>query len=131
MLELTIKANNPEELRLQLLGMLSTFKGVNFVQNGKTVDTTPVDGSNVGADIGDIKPVLSEEQIAENLAKAPEHEMPPVPTLEEVRAVLKTLRDRKGADAVKELLKAYSAKSVPDLKPEDYLGVVSRARLEA
>jgi hypothetical protein len=43
---------------------------------------------------------------------------------------MKELRDRKGPDAVKEILKAYGAKTVPDLKPEDYLGARDRALTE-
>lgn len=77
-----------------------------------------------------IKPVLTQAQMEENLAKAPEHKEPPQPTLEQVREALTGLRDRKGIGAVKELLKAYSAKSVQDLKPEDYLGAIDRANTE-
>ena len=66
----------------------------------------------------------------ENIQNAPVHEEPEQPTLEEVREAMKALRDRKGAGAVKELLKAYGAKSVPELKPEDYLGARDRALTE-
>jgi hypothetical protein len=52
------------------------------------------------------------------------------PTLEEVRAALKELRDRKGAGAVRELLKAYGADNLTELKPEDYMGALARAKTE-
>ena len=52
------------------------------------------------------------------------------PSIEEVRAALKELRDRKGSGAVRELLKAYGADSLLDLKPEDYLGALARAKTE-
>ena len=78
----------------------------------------------------EIKPVLTQAQMEENVAKAPAHELPPQPTLEEVRAALKELKDRKGTDAVKRLLKDYGANNVPELKPEDYLGAIDRARTE-
>ena len=77
-----------------------------------------------------IKPVLTQAQMEENLAKTPEHKEPPQPTMEQVRGALTALRDRKGVTAVKELLKAFGAKTVQDLKPEDYLGAIDRANTE-
>ena len=65
----------------------------------------------------------------ENVAKAPVHELPPQPTMEEARAVLNDLRKRKGTDAVKEILEAYGAKTFKELKPEDYLGAIDRAKV--
>lgn len=83
------------------------------------------------AEAEDIKPVLTIAQREELEANAPEHKEPPQPTLEEVRAVMKELRDRKGVDAVKALLADFGVKSVPDLKPEQYITVYDRARMEA
>ena len=134
MFELHFRANSPEELKLQLLGFLSCMKGVNYAQNGQPVDTAKIDGSAVTAEIPEpeeIKPVLTQERMEENLKNAPVHEMPPVPSLEEVRDALKKLRDRKGSAAVKALLKEYGVDSVPELKEEDYLVVRDRALVEA
>ena len=144
MLELTIKATSPEELRLQLLGFLAKMKDINLFQNGNPVDTTPLDKVPVTEEpvktpevkpeitaepVNEIKPVITQEQMAENQAKAPVHEEPQ-PTIEDTRQALKALRDRKGSAAVKELLKAFHADSLPELKPEDYLSVIGRAEVE-
>lgn len=121
MLELTLKADTPYDLCRQMETYLSYMKG-----------NTPVDlMATIPAEPEPIKPVLTQEQMAENLANAPEHKEPPQPTLEEVRAVLKKYRDEKGVGAVKELLKAFKANSVTELQPEDYLGAIDRARAEA
>ena len=77
-----------------------------------------------------VEPVITQERMEENIANAPVHEEPPVPTLEEVRAALKKLRDKKGAAVVKEILKEYGADSLPELKEEDYLIVRDRALAE-
>lgn len=78
----------------------------------------------------EIKPVISQARMEENIKNAPEHKMPEMPSLEEVRGALKALRDRKGAAAVKDLLNEYNASSVPGLKEEDYLVVRDRALAE-
>lgn len=75
-------------------------------------------------------PVVPMKQAEENVAAAPEHKEPEQPSIEEVRAALKELRDRKGSAAVKEVLKAYGADSLTSLKPEDYLGAMARAFTE-
>ena len=117
MFELHLKAESPEALKLQLVGMLNLMNGV-----GETA--APVKETE------EIKPVLTPEQMEENVKNAPVHELPPVPPVEEVRDALKRLRARKGTDAVKALLKEYNAASVPDLKEEDYLIVRDRALME-
>ena len=117
MYTLTITANTIEELFAQL----------NFpVQH--QVTEAPVEAQM--PEPQEIKPVLTQAQMEENVANAPTHELPPQPTLEEVRAVMKELRDRKGSAAVKEILTGYGAASLPELKPEDYLGAIDRARAE-
>ena len=134
MFTLNIAAETVEELKLKVLGFLSAFKGISFVDGGVVRDSSGIDGSGVKANIEttteEIKPVLTQEKMEELKATAPEHELPPVPTLEEVRAALKGLRDRKGSAAVKSLLKEYGADSLPDLKEEDYLVVRDRAIAE-
>lgn len=109
MLELTVKGNSIQELKEQLQWL--------FITDAPVVE--PVR-----------EPVITQAQIEENIANAPVHEEPPQPSLEEVRAALKVLRDKKGSRVVKDLLKAYGADSLPDLKPEDYLGALSRAQME-
>ena len=121
MLELHFKAADPEDLKNQLVAMTNIVVGYQY--NGPDALTkVPVDEP--------IKPVLTTEQMEENVKNAPVHEEPPQPTEGEVRDALKKLRDRKGAAAVKELLKAYGANSVPELKPENYLGARDRALAE-
>lgn len=142
MFELTIKAATHEDLRLQLMGLLSIFKGINY-QKSETKEPielpdyatyskaeAPDHATSVSSKATTAEPVISQAQMEENIANAPAHEEPKQPTLEEVRAAMKALRDKKGAGAVRELLKAYGADSLPDLKPEDYLGALSRAQME-
>lgn len=78
----------------------------------------------------EIKPVLTQAQMEENLAKAPVHEDPPQPTFEEVRKALKDMRDRKGTDAVKLLLADYGAKNATELTEVSYRSVYDRAIAE-
>lgn len=123
MLELVITAATAADLKSQiecLLGMYSQ----------KPIETIPL------AEVPPIteepvrEPVITQAQMEENVKNAPVHEEPIQPSLEEVRAAMKALRDKKGAGAVRELLKAFNADSLPDLKPEDYLGAFSRAMME-
>ena len=126
MLELSFRAATPEELRLQLLGFLAKLKDITLERPDRTpIDTTPLDQP-----VEEIKPVLTMDQMAENEAKAPVHEEPKQPTLEETRAALKALKDKKGTEAVKELLKSFNVSSLTELKPEDYLGAIARAEME-
>ena len=111
---ISFTANSVAEMKAQMLEFLNC-----------------IPGSTKVTEVTEIKPVLTQEQMAQNVANAPKHVDPPQPTLEEVRAAMKGLLDRKGRAAVKELLAAFKASSVPDLKPEDYLGVIDRARAEA
>lgn len=123
MFNLTITADSLEGLKLQLMGFLSGFKGVSFQkEDGETIDTSKVDASRV--------PVITQAQMEENVKNAPEHKLPEPPTLEEVRAAMKELRGRKGAGAVKEILKAYGVDTLVLLKPEDYAGAMERAKTE-
>jgi len=135
MLELTIKSSSPEEMRLQLLGLLANFKGCNITRDDTPVDLSkiaPVEKAEDAPPMAEVpqKPVVSQEEQKKNVENAPVHEEPKQPTIEEVRAALKELRDRKGSSAVKELLKAYGADSLMTLKPEDYLGALARAKTE-
>lgn len=123
-ISLNIVANTVEELQDQLKAVTGIVIGYQYHPPVDTIVQAPVEEPK------EIKPVLTQEQMEENIRKAPIHEEPPQPTLEEVRAAMKELRDRKGPDAVKEILKAYGAKTVPDLKPEDYLGARDRALTE-
>lgn len=128
MITLTIEAKNPSDLRDQLNALLGEITPTDVT---KVVEITPVENPPlVEVPKTEVKPVITMEQAAEAVATAPVHEEPKQPTLEEVRAALKALRDKKGAAAVKELLKAYGANSVPELKPEDYLGAHDRALME-
>jgi len=128
MFELHLSAHSPEELKLQLLSMLSSMKGINFLGEQGPIDTAKVDAANVAGEISEeIKPVISQERMEENIQNAPKHEEPKIPPLEEVRQALKDLRDKKGSEAVKALLKEYGADSLPNLKEEDYLVVRDRA----
>ena len=112
MIEICFKANSPAELKLLIRDYMSEPEPLPLVE------------------VPEIKPVITQEQMEVNVANAPAHELPPVPTLEEVRAALKSLRDRKGVAKVKEILKAYGAEDLPGLAPENYLGVIDRANVE-
>ena len=121
MFNLTIAANTAEELRLKLLDMVSKLKDIS-VQKSSEPTPAPVKE--------EIKPVISMDQMEEAQANAPVHEEPKQPSIEEVRAAMKELRDKKGPNAVREILKAYNAGTMSDLKPEDYLGALARAKSE-
>ena len=112
MFNLTIAANTAEELRLKLLDMVSKLKDINLQKSSEPAPA-PVKE--------EIKPVISMDQMEEAQANAPVHEEPKQPSIEEVRAAMKELRDQKGPNAVREILKAYNAGTMSDLKPEDYL----------
>lgn len=134
MLELHFKAASTAELRLQVLGFLAMVKDVDLQrQDGTPIDTSPLDKVEPITEptvTEEIKPVITQEQMAENVANAPVHEEPEQPTIEELRAALKALRDRKNAEAVKAILKDFNASNVNELKPEDYLSVIARATVE-
>ena len=112
MFNLKITANTADELRLKLLDMVDHLKDINVKKSEPA------------------KPVISAAQMEENIKNAPVHELPKPPAIEEVRAALKELRDRKGPDAVREILKAYGAGTLSELKEEDYLGALARAKTE-
>ena len=122
MINVTIMAATPEEVRLQLLGLLQQFKGITL--NGKKeIENPPL--AEVPKE--EEAPAAEEAPVTEEASAVEET---PKPKLEDVRAALKELRDRKGSGAVKELLKAFGADSLPDLKEEDYLGALARAKTE-
>lgn len=114
MFNLTIAANTAEELRLKLLDLVNQFKDINVRRPEPPVT----------------KPVITQEQMEQNKQSAPEYNPPEPPPIEDVRAALKGLRERKGAAAVRELLKAYGAENLTELKVEDYAGAMSRAATE-
>lgn len=122
---INITANSVEELQEQFKAISGMVIGYQYHPPVDAIVAVPVSEPPA-----EIKPVLTQEQMEENIKNAPVHEDPPQPTLEEVREAFRTLRDRKGANAVKEILKAYGAASVPELKPEDYLGARDRALTE-
>lgn len=117
MFNLSIAANTAEELRLKLLDLVNQFKTVNVTKAAEPPK--------------EIKPVISQAQMEENQKNAPEHKLPDPPSIEDVRAAMKALKDAKGASAVREILKAYGAETLSELKEEDYLGAMDRARMEA
>lgn len=119
---LNIVANTAEELKAQALDLMHIILGVKNIQPADTLVGIP--------EPEEIKPVITQDRMEENIKNAPEHKLPEMPSLEEVRAALKSLRDRKGAEAVKAILKEYGANSVPELKEEDYLTVRDRALVE-
>ena len=116
MFTLNIAANTAEELRLKLLDIVDHFKLCNVQKSPEAPK--------------EIKPVISQAQMEENVKNAPIPPIPEQPSIEEVRTALKELRERKGASAVRELLKAYGADSLTQLKEEDYLGALARAKTE-
>lgn len=122
---INITANSVEELQEQFKVVSGLVVGYQYHPPVDTIVAVPASEPPA-----EIKPVLTQEQMEENIKNAPTHEEPPQPTLEEVREAFRALRDKKGANAVKEILKAYGAASVPELKPEDYLGALDRALTE-
>lgn len=77
-----------------------------------------------------IKPVVSQAQQAENLAKAPVHKEPPQPTFDDMRDALLNYRAKHGPAKLGKLLEDFGAKKAQDVKPEDYLGIIDRAKSE-
>lgn len=80
--------------------------------------------------MNDIKPVLTQAQMEENMANAPVHEDPPAPTFEEVRKALRGLRERKGTNAIKMLLADYGVSNATELTEVSYRSVYDRANAE-
>lgn len=125
MITVTFEAQSVEDLRSDLLKMLGKIDTPHTSQAVECeapplVEVPPLDEALQVT----LEPVMSKP--------AEPQPMPEVkrPTLEEVRAALKELRDRKGAGAVRELLKAYGADNLTELKPEDYMGALARAKTE-
>ena len=116
MFNLTIIATTAEEMRMELLDLIDHFKQCNVQKSSEPPK--------------EIKPVISQAQMEENVKNAPVPTAPEQPSIEEVRTALKELRERKGAGAVRELLKTYGADSLTQLKEEDYLGALARAKTE-
>lgn len=127
MYELNISATTPEELKIRLLGLLDIFKGISF--NGPLEAPITEAAPAVPAEEPKVVPIIPQAELEANTKKTPDP-IPEQPTLEEVRAALKELRDRKGSGAVREVLKGYGAESLTELKPEDYLGALARAKTE-
>ena len=146
MIRVSIEVNNAKELKSELESLmfdtLSVVKAGDeneFVQADAVEEVQPVvkpveekkpEPVKEEKPADEIKPVITMDQAEEARAKAPVHEEPKQPTVEEARAALKALRDRKGADAVKRLLKGFGASSLTELKPEDYLGAIAQAEAE-
>lgn len=59
--------------------------------------------------------------------EAPKAEKEALYSLEEIRALLRTARERVGGEAVKALLKKYGAETVPALAADHYDAVVAEA----
>lgn len=59
--------------------------------------------------------------------EAPKAEKAALYSLEEIRALLRTARERVGGEAVKALLKKYGAETVPALAADHYDAVVAEA----
>lgn len=144
MIELHFQAERAADLKLMLMDYLAGMKDVDMMtETGKKLEQVPsyepplaevpveeTEKPKRGPVDEPVKPVLTQEQMAENIANAPEHTEPEQPSIEEVRAALKELRDKKGKEAVKAILNAYNAKNLTELKPEDYLGARDRALME-
>jgi hypothetical protein len=126
MFRLTIEANTIEELQEQLKNAAGLCVGYQYHPpvGVDTLVTVPAEEQT------EIKPVITMDKAEENEKNAPVHEEPPVPSLDEVRAAFRTLKDKKGSDAVKAILKDYGANTVPGLKEEDRLGAMERALAE-
>lgn len=60
-------------------------------------------------------------------ATAPATAAQATPTAAECKAKLIELRNKAGSKAVRELLKAHGAMTVPELKPEDYAAIMAEA----
>jgi len=114
MFELTFRADTLTELRVKIREFIDSF-------------AVPAEVT-VLPERTEIKPVLTQEQMAENIANAPKHELPPQPTEAEVRKALNALREVKGTGAVKEILEAYGARNFQELQEGDYLGAMERAK---
>ena len=128
MIELRLQAANAEDLKNQLRELLGEQPTEKYHQI--SIEELPPFDTQTEEVFPEVKPVITQAQMEENVKSAPVHVVPEQPTLEEVRAALKELRDRKGSAAVKELLNAFQANSLPELKPEDYLGALARAKTE-
>jgi len=116
-MDLRFTGETMEEIVEQVIGFMAALKGVNLHGKDDEPDTL-VEVPKDEPELAEI-PVLVEE--TPKTPSAP-------PTLKDVREVLKTLRDRKGAAAVKELLAKFGANSVPELKETDYQNAMDDAK---
>ena len=98
---INITADNAYLLRLQVAELAELFTAP-VVATPEITKPNIEDPALVTASVVNetVEPVITQERMEENIANAPVHEEPPVPTLEEVRAALKKLRDKKGAAVV-------------------------------
>ena len=120
MIRMMIEAKDVDELQVHICDLFDKL-----FHRTETKETVNMSAPTIQDIKPDIKPVITQEQMAQNEVTAPKHELPPIPSIEEVRAALSELRDRKGTPAVKELLNDYGVGKVLDLKPEDQLIVLS------
>ena len=127
MYSLNIHADSVEDLKAKLIELAEAFGDLVARETTPVIDMM----ARIPEETNEIKPVLTQDQMAQLAEEAPKHELPPIPPIEEVRAALNTMKKTRGIDAVKALLKEYDANSVPELKPEQYLQIRDRALAEA
>lgn len=116
MLYLKITAETPEELKQQLLDLTNSLASPREQPEKDDAPSFP-------AETAPDAPVP--EQREDPAVPAVEA---PSPTLEETRAALNALRQKKGAAAVRAILTAHGVKSFTELDPNDYAQVMAEVR---
>lgn len=135
MISLNIQADTPEELAavLKTLGGVFTTAPAedaplsdDLVQAmARTVQEEPADAP---APVAEKQEPVEEPASPVEQPKAPEPPAVPVVKMEDARAALNELRQKKGADAVRSLLQKHNVQSFIDLKASEYPTIIKEAK---
>ena len=123
MLHLNITAETPEELKKTLMDLAASLNTAT-PKNEELSEEISLPGFQPAADT----PV--QEHRGSDSVAAVDAPPPPLPTMEEARAALNALRQKKGAAAVREVLKKHGVSSFTELDPNDYPQVMKEAVID-
>lgn len=121
MLHLNITAETPEELKKTLMDLAASLDTAT-PKNEELSEEISLPGFQPAADTP-----VQEHRGSDSVAA---EEAPPLPTMEEARAALNALRQKKGAAAVREVLKKHGVSSFTELDPNDYPQVMKEAAID-
>lgn len=136
MIDLHIHTDTPDELiqTLRLLGGktdVAEFASVCVeIPRDEPAEAAEAEPAKTEAqDIPEIPqtPEAAPEELPPRQGKPESEGEKPAVKMEDARAALNKLRDRKGSNAVRELLQKHGVKSFIDLNPNDYATIIKEA----